>query len=92
MLWLRYGTMGRMTGGRDDRSRVLFYVGVAAAVLFLVTAAVVVLIQTIAPVFGATAGAPDAAIVGTMLVWAAIALGLIPASALIRHRDHRNGS
>jgi hypothetical protein len=70
----------------DDRSRVLFYVGVGAAALFIVTISATVLAQSFAPLFGLSAGAPDPAIVGSMLVWAGTALGFIPAAAIIARR------
>jgi hypothetical protein len=70
----------------DDRSRVLFYVGVGAAILFLLTISVTVLVQSLAPLFGLVAGAPDPAIVGSMLVWAGTALGFIPAAAILARR------
>jgi uncharacterized membrane protein YidH (DUF202 family) len=81
--------MANMAARRDDdRSRVLFYVGIGAAILFIVTITATVLVQSFAPLFGLSAGAPDPAIVGSMLVWAGTALGFIPAAAILARRKN----
>lgn len=61
--------------------------GIGAAILFCVTVVIVVLVQLIAPLFGHQAGAPSDAVLGSMLVWAAVALGFLPAALLVRHRE-----
>lgn len=86
-----YGTMEAMTRRDDERSRVLFYVGVGAGVLLVVTVVFQVLLATIAPLFGLAAGTPDPAIVGSMLVWAATSFGLIPAAAFLAWRNRDKG-
>lgn len=68
-----------------ERARLLALVGVASAVLFVVTITLVVLAQTFGPSFGLAVGAPSDGVIGSMLVWAGIALGILPV-ALWRRR------
>lgn len=75
-----------MSKSEDERSRVLFYVGVSAGILLVITVMFQVLLASVAPLFGASAGNPDPAIVTAMLAWAATSFGLIPAAALIARR------
>lgn len=72
-----------MTDPKREPGRLLSLVAVGAAMLFVGTASIVVLSQTFAPMLGLEAGRPDPVVIGTMLVWAAIALGLLPAAAII---------
>jgi hypothetical protein len=52
---------------RDDPDELLDYIAAGAAVLFAVTVAIVVVIQTAAPLFGLEPGAPSDVTIGTMI-------------------------
>ena len=67
-----------------EQARLLFYIGIAGAVLCILAVVGAVIIGVLAPLFTDRApGTLDPAVAFLLLVWAGIALGLIPASALI---------
>lgn len=67
-----------------DQARLIALIGIGAGILLIGTVVLVVLVQLFAPMFGATAGAPSDAVIGSMLVWAGIALGVLPVSLWVR--------
>ena len=78
------------SSGRDN-ARLLFWIGLAGAVLFIVAVFVAFLATAFAPLLGLSAGNLDPTVVGLMLTWALIALGLLPASRWLSHRE-KNGN
>lgn len=68
------------------------YVGIAAGGLFVLVTAFVLLVQVVGPIFGLRPGAPDAGIIGSILVWAAMAFGLVPAAAIFKNRNGNGNS
>lgn len=66
------------------QARLLALIGIGAAVLLIGAVVLVVLVQLFAPAFGVSVGAPSDAIIGSMLVWAGIALGVLPVSVWMR--------
>lgn len=72
-------------GDRDQRpGKLLGWIAAAGAALFLVTVPIIVILQTVLPAFGMTAGSPSDWVIGSMLVFALIALGFLPAAAFLR--------
>jgi len=72
----------------DERPKQLLgWITIAAGILFVVTVVLVVMVQTIGPIFGFLVGQPSDGVIGSMLVFALIAFGLLPATAWFR----RNG-
>lgn len=69
-----------------EQARLIALLGVGAAILLIATVVIVVLTQLFAPLLGVTAGAPSDAVIGSMLVWAGIALGILPVSMWVRRR------
>lgn len=69
-----------------EQARLLALIGIGAAVLLIGTVVLVVLVQLFAPIFGVNAGSPSDAVIGSMLVWAGIALGVLPVSLWMRRR------
>lgn len=69
---------------RADREnvRIAAYLGLGSGFLFILVSAIVVLTQTFAPLAGLQAGSPDPIVLGSMLIWAGIALGILPATLL----------
>ena len=51
----------------DDQDELLVYIAAGAAILFTAAVVFIVVVQTIAPLFGAEAGAPSDAAIGTMI-------------------------
>lgn len=77
-----------MAKGDDDRRRreLLGWIAAAGAILFILTVAVIVILQTIGPALGIEVGRPSEGVIGSMLVFALIALGLLPAAAWFTRR------
>ena len=74
-----------MSDDRDQRpGSLLGWIAAAGAALFIITVAVVVILQTVLPVFGIKVGSPPDGVIGSMLVFALISLGLLPAAAWFR--------
>lgn len=72
----------------DDEKRrsgeLLGWIAAAGAVLFIATTALIVILQTIGPALGIEVGRPSEGVIGSMLIFALIALGLLPAAAWFR--------
>lgn len=72
--------------GSREQARLLALIGIGAAILLIGTVVLVVLVQLLAPMLGVAAGSPSDAVLGSMLVWAGIALGVLPVSLWIRRQ------
>lgn len=71
-----------MAGDDGKRSgELLGWIAAAGALLFIATVALIVILQTIGPALGIEVGRPSEGVIGSMLVFALIALGLLPAAA-----------
>ena len=74
-----------MAGDDGKRSgELLGWIAAAGAILFIGTVALIVILQTIGPALGIEIGRPSEGVIGSMLVFALIALGLLPAAAWFR--------
>ena len=70
-----------------ERPGLLGWIAAAGSCLFILTVAGTVILQTVLPAFGYEAGRPSDWVIGSMLVFALIALGFLPAAAFFRKRD-----
>ena len=74
-----------MAGNDDKRSsELLGWISAAGAILFIVDVAIIVMLQTVLPALDIKVGQPSDASIGSMLAFALIALGLLPAAAWFR--------
>ncbi len=74
--------------GDREQARLLLYIGIAGAVLCLLTVTGGVIVSILAPLFGLSPGSIDPTVAFLLLAWAGVALGFIPASAFLsRHRN-----
>lgn len=77
--------------GDREQARLLLYIGLAGGVLCLLTAVGGFTVTVLAPLFGLTPGSIDPTIFFLLLVWAGVAFGLVPASAIFagRHKGDK---
>ena len=76
--------------GGDDGKRsgeLLGWIAAAGAILFIVDVGLIVMLQTVLPAFDIKVGAPSDASIGSMLAFALVALGLLPAAAWFSRKD-----
>lgn len=77
-------------GGREQ-ARLLLYIGIAGAVLCVVTVVLGVLVGIFGPLFtDRPPGDLDPTIAFLLLAWAGVALGFIPASAFLSRRRNND--
>lgn len=74
-------------GPPPEPARLLALVAVGSGLLFVGAVVLVVVVQLVAPLFGLAAGSPSDAVLGSMLVWAGIAFGILPAAAWLKRRS-----
>jgi hypothetical protein len=69
-----------------SKSGVLSSIAAAGALLFIVAVASIVILQTLLPALGMQAGSPSEWVIFSMMVWALIVLGFLPAAAIFRKK------